>query len=116
VRDHYRVGAGRLVVDLREAGLTPGDHHIKLDVGVGEAQLVVPRDVCVSSDTHLGIGGLQIFDRGTGGIDFDHQDERNAPAGTPRVVVDAKVGVGAFTVHHTEDEGFRGAPGNEACG
>jgi phage shock protein PspC (stress-responsive transcriptional regulator) len=115
VHDSYRLGAGKLVVDLRDAELTPGDHHIKLDLGVGEAQLVVPRDVCVSADTHLGIGGVQVFDDTDGGIDVDRQDEHVAPEGTPRVVVDANVDVGAFEVHHTEDEGFNGGPGNEAC-
>jgi phage shock protein PspC (stress-responsive transcriptional regulator) len=115
VRDSYRLGAGKLVVDLRDAQLTPGDHAIKLRLGVGEAQLVVPRNVCVSTDTHLGIGGVQIFDRDGGGVDVDRQDERRAPASTPRVVVDANVGLGAFTVHHTEDHGWNREPGNEAC-
>jgi phage shock protein PspC (stress-responsive transcriptional regulator) len=115
VRDSYRLGVGKLVVDLRDARLTPGDHRIKLDLGVGEAQLVVPADVCVSTDSHLGVGGYQIFDRDGGGVDVDRQDQRRASEGTARVVVDANVGIGAFTVHHTEDEGFNGTPGNEAC-
>jgi phage shock protein PspC (stress-responsive transcriptional regulator) len=117
VRDSYRMGAGKLVVDLRRANLTPGDHPIKLDLGVGEAQLVVPPDVCVSTDSHLGIGGVQVFDRDSGGIDVDWADERTAPASTPRVLVDANVGLGAFTVHHDEDHGWRhDDPGNGACG
>jgi phage shock protein PspC (stress-responsive transcriptional regulator) len=115
VRDSYRLGAGKLVVDLRDAHLTPGDHAIKLRVGVGEALLVVPRDVCVSTDTHLGIGGVEIFDRNSGGVDVDRQDERRAPEGTPRVVVDADIDMGVLTVHHTEEEDWNGDPGNEAC-
>jgi phage shock protein PspC (stress-responsive transcriptional regulator) len=115
VRDSYRLGAGKLVVDLRDAHLTPGDHPIRLHLGVGEAQLVVPRDVCVSTDSHFGIGGVQIFDRDSGGVDVDRQDERRAPAGTPRVVVNADIGMGALTVHHTEDQGWNREPGNEAC-
>jgi hypothetical protein len=116
VRDSYRLGAGKLVVDLRDAHLAPGDHHIKLRLGVGEVQLVVPRDVCVSTDSHLGIGGVAMFDRDGGGVDFDQQDERTAPEGTPRVVVDADIGVGALSVSHTEDQGWKNRePGNEAC-
>jgi phage shock protein PspC (stress-responsive transcriptional regulator) len=115
VRSSYHLGAGRLVVDLRGANLTPGDHRLKLKLGVGEAKLIVPTDVCVSTNSHLGIGGVQVFDRDTGGIDVDWQDERRAPASTPRVVVDANVGIGAFTVHHEDDEGFNGEAGNEAC-
>jgi phage shock protein PspC (stress-responsive transcriptional regulator) len=115
VRSYYRLGAGKLVVDLRGANLTPGDHRLKMDLGVGEAQLIVPRDVCVSTGSHLGIGGVQVFDRDTGGIDVDWQDERRAPAGTPRVVVDADIDIGAFTVHHEGDHGWDREPGNEAC-
>jgi phage shock protein PspC (stress-responsive transcriptional regulator) len=115
IRSSYQLGAGKLVVDLRGANLTPGDHRVKLRLGVGEAQLLVPRDVCVSTDSHLGIGGVQVFDRDSGGIDADWQDERRAPTGIARVVVDANVGIGAFTVHHEGDQGWHREPGNEAC-
>jgi phage shock protein PspC (stress-responsive transcriptional regulator) len=118
VRSAYRLGAGKLVVDLRGAHLTPGDHRVKLRLGVGEVQLVVPRGVCVSTDSHLGAGGVQVFDRDGGGIDVDWQDERRAPTGTPRVVVDADVGIGAFSVHHEPDQSWAdmpSLPGNEAC-
>ena len=115
VHESYRLGAGHLVVDLRDARLTPGDHRIKIRLGVGEADLIVPRDVCVSTDSHLGIGGVEVFDRDNGGIDVDWQDERNAPEGTPRVVVDGDIGIGALTVHHEQDRGWNREPGNAAC-
>jgi phage shock protein PspC (stress-responsive transcriptional regulator) len=115
IRDSYRLGAGKLVVDLRGAHLTPGTHAIKLRLGVGEAQLLVPRDVCVSTRTHLGIGGVQVFDHNSGGVDVDRQEERGAAPGTPRLMVDANVGVGAIEVHHELDEGWNGKQGNGAC-
>jgi len=119
VMPSYRLGAGKLVVDLRRANLTPGDHPLELRVGVGEAQLLVPRDVCVSTASHLGIGGVQVFDRDSGGIDVDWQDQRTAVTGAPRVVVDANVGIGAFTVHHDTRHGDwlddNQDSGNEAC-
>jgi phage shock protein PspC (stress-responsive transcriptional regulator) len=115
VRNSYRLGAGKLVVDLRGAHLTPGDHPIKLRLGVGEAQLIVPRNVCVSTNSHLGIGGVQVFNHNSGGIDFERDEQREAPAGMPRVVVDANIGVGAFMVHHRENEGWNGGKGNGAC-
>jgi phage shock protein PspC (stress-responsive transcriptional regulator) len=115
VRDSYRLGVGHLVVDLRDARLTPGDHPVRISIGVGEADLIVPRNVCVSTDTHLDIGGVEVFDRDNGGVDVDWQDERNAPEGTPRVVLDGDIGIGALTVHHEADQGWNGEPGNEAC-
>jgi phage shock protein PspC (stress-responsive transcriptional regulator) len=115
VRSSYHLGAGKLVVDLRAAQLTPGDHRVKVRLGVGEAQLIVPRDVCVTTESHLDIGGVQVFDRDSGGIDVDWQDERRARPGVARVVVDADVGIGAFTIHHDLDHGWDDEPGNEAC-
>jgi phage shock protein PspC (stress-responsive transcriptional regulator) len=115
VHDSYRLGVGHLVVDLRDARLTPGDHRIKIRLGVGGAELLVPRGVCVSTDSHNGIGGTAVFNRNGGGIDTNWTDERNAPEGTPRVVVDGDVGIGALIVHHNEHEDWDGAPGNEAC-
>jgi phage shock protein PspC (stress-responsive transcriptional regulator) len=115
VRDSYRLGVGHLVVDLRYARLTPGDHPVKISIGVGEADLIVPRDVCVSTASHLDIGGVEVFDRDNGGVDVDWQDERNAPEGTPRIVLDGDIGIGALTVHHEEDQGWNKEPGNEAC-
>jgi hypothetical protein len=115
VHDSYRLGVGHLVVDLRDARLTPGDHRIKIRLGVGGAELLVPPGVCVSSKNHVGIGGTSVFNRDGGGIDTDWSDERNAPEGTPRVVVDGDIGIGALIVHHNEHEDWNGAPGNKAC-
>ena len=115
VRDSYRLGVGHLVVDLRDARLTPGDHRIKIRLGVGGAELLVPPGVCVSTNNHVGIGGTSVFNRHGGGIDTDWSDERSAPEGTPRVVVDGDIGIGALIVHHNEHEHWDGAPGNRAC-
>jgi phage shock protein PspC (stress-responsive transcriptional regulator) len=115
VHDSYRLGVGHLVVDLRDARLTPGDHRIKIRLGVGGAELLVAPGVCVSTDNHVGIGGTSVFNRNGGGIDAQWTDERSAPEGTPRVVIDGDVGIGALIVHHNEHEHWDGAPGNEAC-
>jgi len=103
VRDSYRVGVGKLVVDLRGANLPPGDRRIRLAVGVGAAELIVPRNVCVASSAHAGVGGVGVFNRSSGGVDVDWDDQRRAPAGTPRVIVDGDVGIGALLVNHTGD-------------
>jgi phage shock protein PspC (stress-responsive transcriptional regulator) len=115
VRDSYRLGAGHLLVDLRNAQLTPGDHPVKIRLGVGEAEVLVAPGVCVSTNSHVGIGGTSVFKRHGGGIDADWTDERSAPEGTPRIVVDSNVGIGALVVHHNEHEHWDGAAGNKAC-
>jgi phage shock protein PspC (stress-responsive transcriptional regulator) len=106
LRDRYRVGAGQLVVDLRDTKLPKGDTPLKMKVGVGDALLLVPRDVCVASKASIGAGAVDFFDYDNGGLDVDF--ERRPPAGTSgrRVVVDADVGMGAFEVRHNRQDRF----------
>jgi phage shock protein PspC (stress-responsive transcriptional regulator) len=100
VRDHYELGVGSLVVDLRDADLPPGDRRLSVEVGVGEAVVVVPEDVCVASTARIGVGAVDLFDRDSGGIDVDWEDRPTAPAGVTRLVVDADVGIGHLRVAH----------------
>ena len=100
VRDRYKLGMGSLVVDLRDADLPPGNHRLGLEVGVGEAVVVVPPNVCVASTARVGVGAVELFDRDSGGIDVDWDDQPKAPTGVTRLVVDADVGIGRLQVAH----------------
>jgi hypothetical protein len=106
VKDRYKLGMGQLVVDLRRAQLPKGDTNLKMKVGVGDALLLVPRDVCVAATTDIGAGGVGFFDRDTGGLDVNWQDKPAAAENGRRVVVDADVGVGAFEVRHNRGDRF----------
>jgi phage shock protein PspC (stress-responsive transcriptional regulator) len=102
VQDGYELAAGELTVDLRGVELPAGDTPLRLDVGLGAAQLLVPEDVCVVTRADVGMGGVALFDRQGGGIDVQWRDEPSAPAGTARLVVDADIGLGALEVGHDE--------------
>jgi phage shock protein PspC (stress-responsive transcriptional regulator) len=118
LRPSYKLGVGRLVVDLRRTDLPAGDLPLKLDVGVGQALVLVPENVCVAARSSAGVGNLFVMGRESSGIDVDRVDEARAPAGTTRVVLDAHVGVGAVEVGHQEGHWGRGrhqALGNTAC-
>ena len=93
--------------------LPAGDRRVKLAAGAGHILVYVPEDVCVASTAELGMGGVFVFDRAGGGIDVDWSDERRAPAGTPRLVLDGDIGLGALEVRHDEDrdDDFRRGPG-----
>jgi phage shock protein PspC (stress-responsive transcriptional regulator) len=96
----YHLGAGELVVDLRDLRLPPGDQRLELRIGAGHLLLLVPTGVCVTTTADIGAGGVSVFDRDGGGLDVSWTDTRQAPATTPRLVVDADVGVGWFEVSH----------------
>lgn len=108
----YRLGAGELIVDLRELDLPPGDHPLSVRIGAGHARVIVDDGVCVASRAEVGIGAVAVFDRDGGGIDVDWKDGRRAPDGTPRLVLDGDVGLGLLEVRHS-NESFDHGPGWE---
>jgi phage shock protein PspC (stress-responsive transcriptional regulator) len=112
LRGEYKLGIGHLRLDLRNTDFTPGEHRVHLKLGVGQAEVLVPDAVCVSSSAHISAGSTSVFDHSTGGADHDWEDSRGAPEGTPVLKVDADIGFGQFRVAEQPDIY---APGNEAC-
>jgi phage shock protein PspC (stress-responsive transcriptional regulator) len=98
MRDTYQLGMGELVVDLRQTDLPSGDVPVGIDLGVGEARLLVPEDVCVATDAQVGIGEVRTFDRHNEGVDVDVEDLPDASADTTRLLVKADVGVGSLRI------------------
>jgi hypothetical protein len=117
MRDSYRLGAGRLEVDLRDVRFPAGDTRLDLKIGAGELVVLVPEEVCVTLSSRIGGGD-------DGGLDVKWSNDAPAPPpGTPRLVIDGDVGLGALFVAerpfegHGRHDGFR--PGdfgdNDAC-
>ena len=97
---------------------------MKIAIGAGGASLAVPRDVCVTSRAHVGVGEVHVFDHGSGGLDVDWRDDRRALPGTTRLIVDGDVGVGVLDVTYEDPStnferrrriDNREAAGNAAC-
>ena len=100
----YRLGAGELVVDLRQLDLPAGDHPLKVRVGTGHALVLVPDGVCVASSADVGMGAVAVFGRTSGGIDVDWSDMRRARAGAARLVLEGDIGLGLLEVRHREND------------
>lgn len=117
VRDQYRLGMGHLVIDLRDTELPRGDVPLRLKLGMGEAELVVPKNVCVATRAEIGAGVARVFDRENDGVDVDYEDLPGAAPTVTRIVVDADIGFGAFEVSHEESDHRFGTPGpgNQSC-
>ena len=99
LREHYEIGIGSLVVDLRDVDLPANaTTDLAVDVGMGEAVLYVPADACVSSSVQVGVGGSDVLDRDNDGVDVRYVDDAPAPAGRPKLHIDADVGVGVVEV------------------
>jgi phage shock protein PspC (stress-responsive transcriptional regulator) len=104
LREHYDLGIGELVVDLRDTDLPKGDVPLDLDVGIGEARVIVPDDVCVATNAEVGAGNIAIFGRDHGGIDAFYENSPTAKPTTTRLVLHADVGMGEVRVHDSRGE------------
>lgn len=106
IKPEYRVGVGRMTVDLRSLHLPAGQTNVKLVVGVGEAVVEVPDDTCVSTDAQIGAGQADTLGHGEGGLDVD-VDNAVSSSRVPVLHVQADIGVGHLQI---ERDGFEKAP------
>ncbi len=120
LRSGYRLGAGRLELDLRGVRFPAGESSLDLRLGAGELAVIVPRDVCVATDARIGGGYVRSLESEEGGLDLAWRNEPAPPSGVPRLSIHAEVGLGTLLVSHhplEQHEGFgREAYGtNDAC-
>lgn len=118
LRSAYRLGAGRLEVDLRDVAFPPGNTSLRIRLGVGELVVLVPDQVCVATHARIGGGFVGALDRDSGGLDVSWASRPASPAQVPRLLLDGRVGLGAmFVVDRPLVGGFQ--PGvygrNDAC-
>jgi phage shock protein PspC (stress-responsive transcriptional regulator) len=113
----YRLGTGELVVDLRDMRWPAGDPvTLKVDVGIGHALVLVPRDVCVQATTHAGMGYVNILGAESGGADINDANGSVSRATGPKLVLHGDVGLGAFEVRHTRDYSDNARPERISAG
>jgi phage shock protein PspC (stress-responsive transcriptional regulator) len=98
LRDKYELGMGELIVDLRQTDLPPGDVPLGIELGIGDARVIVPEDVCVATDAHVDVGEVRTFDQHNEGVDVDYDDLPDAAPATTRLLVKAEVGVGSLRI------------------
>jgi phage shock protein PspC (stress-responsive transcriptional regulator) len=98
LREKYELGMGELIVDLRQTDLPPGDIPLEIDLGIGDARVIVPEDVCVATDAHVRVGEIRTFEQHNEGVDVDYDDLPDAAPSTTRLLVKAEVGVGSLRI------------------
>jgi phage shock protein PspC (stress-responsive transcriptional regulator) len=96
--DGYEMGVGSMKVDMRDVELPPGRTDLRLEIGMGEIQVLVPQDTCVTTEAEVGVGVVNVGGGDQGGIDVDVRDDRRVEPGVPQLHVIADVGMGAVQV------------------
>jgi phage shock protein PspC (stress-responsive transcriptional regulator) len=100
--DGYRLGVGRLVVDLRHLDWNKeGVVRLKVDLGAGQANVFVPQRVCVDGPTHVGVGESEVVGERNSGLGVD-QSAGSPSTAVPRLQIDAHVDVGQLRVINSD--------------
>jgi phage shock protein PspC (stress-responsive transcriptional regulator) len=102
----YQLGMGQMIIDLRNTDLPPGEVPLNVDLGIGDARVLVPADVCVATDAHVGVGEVRTFDRQNDGVDVELSDHPDTAAARTRLIVNADVGVGSLKIGHANERDF----------
>ena len=105
----YEMGVGEMRVDLRDVELPPGRTDLRLDMGLGEIQVLVPDDLCVTTHADVGLGAVDTGEGEQAGVDLDVDDDQRVAPGVRHVHLDVDLDVGELRVG---DRFFDFGPGN----
>jgi hypothetical protein len=97
----FELAAGELRLDLRDVAFPDGTTRTKVDVGFGQATVVVPRGVDVVVDGRVIAGQATTFGRSEDGLGVDTTQTAISGAHAPRLEIDARVGFGQLRVVRT---------------
>lgn len=98
---NYSYRGGRIVLDLSAVDFTDQNVTTRIEVGVGDTELILPADVDVVSDVELGIGSAELFGsehNGFGVSESGRDDGADGPGGGT-LTVEIEQGVGHVVVH-----------------
>ncbi|MGY1811852.1 PspC domain-containing protein [Blastococcus sp. SYSU D00820] len=102
VRDTYRLGAGDMTVDLSRVDVSDLDEPIRLTVehGVGDLDVVLPREADVQLDVDAGVGQVEVFDVGSsdGGFFPGTGSGRDVGDDEAEIILSIEHGVGDLEV------------------
>ena len=99
----YELGIGQLNVDLRELDWGPREVvELNVDLGIGQANVLVPEDVCIDADIETKSGSLVVAGEQQQGFDVD-LDQSAPTTAAPRLEITGGVQLGEFRVLNDDD-------------
>ena len=96
----YRLAVGQLVVDLRDVPFGFQPKYITVTVGLGQVQVVVPRDVSIVVVARSGAGQASLFDQIYDGLKVDVTRTYEPPGASGQLQLDIEAGLGQVVLTH----------------
>ena len=98
IRTPYRLGAGELVVDLSDIDFGGQTVTVVASVAAGHLDIIVPADVALELEAHVGAGNLMLLGREYDGLDIGRELTDAGREGAGRLILRAGAGVGLVEV------------------
>ena len=98
LESNYQLGAGSLVLDLRDLELPDGTTELTAGVGMGELVVRVPAGAVVRGEGRVAMGEVVAFDGSRGGIAPTLTFAESADGSDRILVLDLRVGLGSIEV------------------
>jgi phage shock protein PspC (stress-responsive transcriptional regulator) len=104
VQPTYRIGVGSLRIDLSDVDLSEQLVSTRASLGVGNVEIVVPRNADVSIDAHAGIGDVLLFDQDANGTSVTRSVVDSGIGGDGKIdlVLDLDVNIGQVRVDRAQ--------------
>jgi phage shock protein PspC (stress-responsive transcriptional regulator) len=96
----YEMGLGEMSVDMRDVDFPAGRTELPLEIGMGEIQVLVPRDLCVTTEADIGMGAFDAGDGEQGGIDLNVDEGGYVAPGVEELHLVGDIGIGALFLGH----------------
>jgi phage shock protein PspC (stress-responsive transcriptional regulator) len=97
--DEYRLGAGELVLDLRQLELEGASRRVEASVAVGNLLVLTPVDAQTEVEGHASLGEVELYDRDENGVDVSSSAaEPSTPFEGDRLQLVLDVGIGKVEV------------------
>jgi phage shock protein PspC (stress-responsive transcriptional regulator) len=97
--DEYRLGAGELVLDLRQLELAGTTQRVEASVAVGSLVVLTPVDAQTEVEGHASLGEVELYDREENGVDVSSSAaEPSTPFEGDRLQLVLDVGIGKVEV------------------
>src|SRR6266508_132031 len=99
VQPEYRLSAGQFTLDLRQVKFGAQPYLVRVRMGAGDLNVVLPRDQPVTVTSRIGAGEITLLDRPSrGGLQATDAVNAGGKPGLGRLTLDLHVGVGQIVV------------------
>ncbi|HVU72365.1 MAG TPA: PspC domain-containing protein [Mycobacteriales bacterium] len=93
--DEYDLGVGTLTLDLTKLGPITSDRDVTVHVGSGKARILLPGSIATHVDARTGVGSVEVVGDDAHGFGPSRStDVGISPAGSGRLILEVRVGVG----------------------